>query len=272
MRDFRFGVNLLGVEGDFRDQVRAVEASGADVLLVPDHLGLIAPFPALVAAGQVAQRIQLGTFVLNAGFYSPALLERDAGTTNRLTGGRLELGLGAGYVADEFEAAGIAFPSAGKRVAHLTDVVQHVKTNAPDLPIMVAGVGNKVLTLAAQHADIVAFSNIPNIDTLAERVEFVKEAAGERIDDLELNLIIFELAIDREPNLSTLRQMQPDATDEQLMESMNMISGPLDDVVATLTMLRERFGVTYFTVIEPDETALADLARLITALRSESTS
>ncbi|MGU3435015.1 TIGR03621 family F420-dependent LLM class oxidoreductase [Actinomycetes bacterium M1A6_2h] len=267
MRNFRFGVNLLGVEGDFLEQVRAVDASGADVVLVPDHLGLIAPFPALVAAAQVSERLQLGTFVLNAGFYSPALLARDATSTDRLTGGRLELGLGAGYVADEFEAAGIHFPSARARVEHLTKVVHHVKEAAPDMPLMVAGVGNKVLTLAAQHADIVALSHIPNQDTLADRVDFVKTAAGERFDDLELNLIVFELAIDREPNLSELRQMQPDATDEQLMQSMNMLAGSLDEVVAKLTMLRQRFSVTYFTFIEPGDAGLADLERLIAALR-----
>ncbi|GAB18703.1 hypothetical protein GOEFS_062_00120 [Gordonia effusa NBRC 100432] len=278
MRPFRFGVNLLGIQGDFFEQVRTADDVGGDVLMVPDHLGLIAPFPALAAAGQVSSRMRLGHFVLNAGFYNNALLARDCATTDNLTGGRLEIGLGAGYVADEFTTAGLPFPSAGKRVARLVETVEYLRTTLSDEayspaptqsppPIMVAGVGDKVLTLAAQQADIVALSAVPDEEFLAERIDFIRAAAGDRFDQLELNLIIFELAADREPDLAGLRQMRPDATDEELRNSMNALCGSFDEIVAKVVRLREKFGVSYFTVIAPGPETFADLARLIDAVR-----
>src|SRR5438128_183008 len=79
-----------------------------------------APFPALVLAGEVTERVRLNTFVLNAGFYyNPALLARDVAGTDQSVDGRLELGLGAGYVRAEYDSAGLPFPRAVERIDHL---------------------------------------------------------------------------------------------------------------------------------------------------------
>src|ERR1700761_8824240 len=116
-RPFRFGVSLLttGSRSAWRDRVRAAEGLGYDVLQVPDHLGTAAPFPALVAAPDVPS-MRVGTYVLNAGVLSPAYLARDVADVQRLTDGRLELGLGAGYVPAEFEAAGVPMGTGGDRL------------------------------------------------------------------------------------------------------------------------------------------------------------
>src|SRR6476620_45517 len=92
-RPFRFGVNLLAPAplDEWRAKCRRAEELGYDVILVPDHLGMPAPFPALVAAAEATERPRLGTFVLNAGFWNPTLLAREVATTDTLTGGRLEL-------------------------------------------------------------------------------------------------------------------------------------------------------------------------------------
>lgn len=88
---------LTLTSGDgFRQLCRRAEAQGYDTIHVPDHLGMPAPFPALVAAAEVTERPRLGTFVLNPGFWNPAPLARVAATVDQLSGGRLELGLGAG--------------------------------------------------------------------------------------------------------------------------------------------------------------------------------
>src|SRR4051812_18547968 len=120
-RPFRFAVNLTAAatDEDWRAKCRQAEELGYDVILVPDHLGKVAPFPALVAAAQVTERPRLGTFVLNAGFWNPTLLAREVATVDALTGGRLELGLGAGYVQSEHDRAGLPFGSAGERGDHL---------------------------------------------------------------------------------------------------------------------------------------------------------
>lgn len=95
-KPFRFGVNMLTPAGgtDWRTRCRRAEQLGYDVILVPDHLGLPAPFPALVAAAEATERPRVGTFVLNAAFWNPTLLAREAAGTDALTEGRLELGSG----------------------------------------------------------------------------------------------------------------------------------------------------------------------------------
>lgn len=108
-RPFRFGVNLLSpAPADaWRAKCRRAEELGYDVILVPDHLGMPAPFPSLVAAAAATARPRLGTFVLNSGFWNPTLLAREVAGTDALTGGRLELGLGTGYIRAEHDAAGL---------------------------------------------------------------------------------------------------------------------------------------------------------------------
>ncbi|PHV66457.1 TIGR03621 family F420-dependent LLM class oxidoreductase [Williamsia muralis] len=279
-RDFRFGVNFLaqGTADEFLAQVRHAERCGVDVVLLPDHLELGAPFPMLVAAAAAAPTVRVGNFVLNAGFYRPALLARDIAGVDQLTGGRVEIGLGAGYVEAEFEAAGIPFGSPGQRVDHMRDVVIELRrllgdpTRTPPSvqtppPIMVAGTGNRVLTIAAHHADIVALAGLADDEALAERVEYIRRQAGSRFDDLELNLIVFDLAIDREPDLDTLRHHNRDATDRELLRQPNALHGSHDEVVARIRQLREQFGITYLTPIEPSAADLDAFGRVISELR-----
>ncbi|MCZ4549929.1 TIGR03621 family F420-dependent LLM class oxidoreductase [Gordonia rubripertincta] len=280
-RDFRFGVNLLGrgSASEFLEQVRHAERCGIDVVLLPDHLELGAPFPMLAAAAAAAPTVRVGNFVLNAGFYRPALLARDIASVDQLTGGRFEIGLGAGYVEAEFEAVGLPFESAGRRVDHLKDTVLQLKALLSDPgfvppviqsppPIMIAGTGNKVLTLAAQHADIVALAVLADDEALAERVDFLRKQAGERFDQLEINLIIADLAIDREPDLQTLRSHRPDVSDSALLRLPNALHGTHDEVVARIRELRDTFGVTYLTPIEPSAADLDAYGRVIGELRS----
>lgn len=113
-RPFRFGVSLLtsASAAEWRAKCRRAEDLGYDVLLVPDHLGMPAPFPALVAAA--AERPRLGTFVLDAGFWNPVLPAREVATTAALTGGRLELGLGTGLRAGGARAGRAAVRGAGR--------------------------------------------------------------------------------------------------------------------------------------------------------------
>jgi probable F420-dependent oxidoreductase len=183
-RPFRFGVNLMtsAPADEWRAKCRRAEELGYDVILVPDHLGMPAPFPALVAAAEATERPRLGTFVLNAGFWNPALLAREVATTDALTGGRLELGLGTGYVKAEHDTAGLPWLSPGQRVDHLRRTVEEVyrllaseefpharirssegtsvpqPSQRPRVPLLVGGNGDRVLRLTADHADIAAFT------------------------------------------------------------------------------------------------------------------
>lgn len=260
VRDFRFGIGLRSVRSSarFGDKVRRFADQGYHVVHLPDHLGAPAPFPAMVAAACAAP-IRVGTYVLNAAFYKPALLARDAGAVDVLSDGRLELGLGTGYVREEFEAAGIPYPSVGERVAHLRTTTTFLTETLPSVPLLIAGNGDRVLTIAAHHADIIGFTGggLPtpdNPDPMAERVAFVRAAAGERVDHLEFNLAITAVpAENAETSNSTVdlaltRAYFPGATDEQLMAMPSVLTGSPQRIADTLRSHRERYGVSYFTV------------------------
>lgn len=124
MRDFRFSFNVRGAESReaFAQQCRDAETQGYDTARAADHLGVPAPFPLLAAAG-ATERLRVGTLVLNTAFWNPALPAREAATTDVLTGGRLELGLGAGHMKWEFDEAGIGWEPFGARAEALRSMI-----------------------------------------------------------------------------------------------------------------------------------------------------
>ncbi|MFD5799238.1 LLM class F420-dependent oxidoreductase [Streptomyces diastatochromogenes] len=290
-RPFRFGVNLLtpAPAGEWRAKCRRAEQLGYDVILVPDHLGMPAPFPALVAAAEATERPRLGTFVLNAGFWNPALLAREVATTDALTGGRLELGLGTGYVQSEHEAAGLPYGSPRERVDHLRRTVEELdrlldsdayrpRPAQPRVPLLLGGNGDRMLRLAAERADIVGFTGarlVPSSTTgrlepvdaegVDERVARYRELAAGRAEPAELNLLLQLVAVtdDPEPVLKALLERQPQLTLDRALALPVVLAGPLEEVVARVRAQRERFGVSYLTVLEPHMEAFAPvMARL----------
>jgi probable F420-dependent oxidoreductase len=256
-KDFRFGVGLLPkkTRSDWQETARRAEGLGYDVIHVPDHLGAPAPFPSLVSIAEVTT-IQLGTFVLNSGFYKPALLARDVDALHVLTEGRFELGLGTGYVREEFEAAELPFPTAGQRVDYLDHMTRYMQEHVPDVPLLIAGSGDRVLTIASHHAQIIGIAGgRPGgtaADPLDERIEFVRGVAGDRFDELELNLAIIAVPRDSSgiPSLTLARRHDPDSPDEELMKLPGVLSGTPRDIADKLRGHREKYGLTYFTVQE----------------------
>ncbi|MFE2265162.1 LLM class F420-dependent oxidoreductase [Streptomyces griseosporeus] len=282
---FRFGVSMLDpAPGDeWRAKCRRAEELGYDVILVPDHLGMAAPFPALVAAAAVTERPRVGTFVLNAGFWNPALLAREVATTDALTGGRLELGLGTGYVQAEHDSAGLPFGSPGERVDRLRRTVGELerllgsaefrpRPAQPRVPLLIGGNGDRMLRLTAEHADIAAFVGaypVPGsttgklapvtADRLEERVARYRQLAARRARPAELNLLIQQVTVtgDREAALRPLLERQPDLTLEQALELPIFLTGTEEEIVERVLAQRKRYGFTYLTVLEPSMEAFA---------------
>ncbi|KQY09311.1 luciferase [Mycobacterium sp. Root135] len=259
LRQFRFGVCIRGVESatNLREVAKRYEGLGFETVSIPDHLSAVAPFPMLAALTQASPTLRIGTYVLNAGFYKSALLARDVAALDLLSTGRLELGLGAGYVREEFEAAEIPFLSARRRIDHLEQVTAHLKRHHPAVSLMIAGDGDRVLRLGARHANVVGLAGgrgrAGESDPLAARVAFIQEEAGSRFADIELNLMISAAPTDSsvKPDLSFPRRHAHDLTDEQIMSFPGVMSGTPRDIADTLRDYRDRCGVTYFTVLEP---------------------
>lgn len=271
--DFRFGIGLHTATSlvSVQSAARRAEDLGYDVLHVPDHLGAPAPFPVLTAVAAATRSLRLGSFVLNAGFYKPALLARDVAALRDLSDGRLELGLGAGYVRAEFEAAELAFPTARRRVEYLQHVTEYLRAHVADVPLLIAGNGDRLLTVAAQYADIIGLTGGDRAaegddDPLAERIAFVRDAAGERFGHLELNVAITAMPIDGSgrPDLRIPRQFLPDLTDEQLLRHPGVLSGSTHDMADRLRRYRDEYGVSYIIVQAPHAEAFAEV---IAALR-----
>ncbi|MBO0680326.1 LLM class F420-dependent oxidoreductase [Mycolicibacterium sp. S2-37] len=258
--DFRFGIGLHSATSlvTVQNAARQAEDLGFDVLHVPDHLGAPAPFPVLTAVAVATTSLRLGTFVLNAGFYKPALLARDVAALRDLSGGRLELGLGAGYVRREFEAAELPFPTARQRVEYLQHVTGYLRANVADVPLLIAGNGDRLLTVAAQYADIIGLTGGDRApegddDPLADRIAFVRNAAGDRFDQLELNVAITAMPIDDSglPDLTIPRQFLPQLTDEQLLRHPGVLSGSAQDMADRLRHYRDDYGIGYIIVQAP---------------------
>lgn len=297
MRDFRFGFNVRSIRS--RDSMvevcRRAESLGYDVALVPDHLGrnLPAPFPTLVAAANATSHLRVGTFVLNSGFWNPSLLAREVATADQLTGGRLELGLGAGHMKSEFEMANIPWHRFDERVRGLQDMIDELDRlfadevngyetfQRPRPPLMIAGTGHAMLQLAAARADIVGYGGIlqapgqpPGTFRLAtaeemdERVGYFIDCAGERARDIEANLLIQVVAVteDRAGQANRfVAEHSPELSVDQLLSAPVVLMGTIDEIAVQLSERRERYGISYFCVHEP---ALEDFAPVIKRLRN----
>jgi len=265
VKDFRFGVGLTAARsrGTLEDNARRAEDMGYDVLHMADHLYTTAPFPMLTAVAMVTERLHIGTFVLNAGFYRPALLARDVTSLRDLSGNRFELGLGTGYNEVEFEQAELPYPSAGKRVDWLRHVTRHMNENVPDVPILIAGDGDRVLTLAAQRAQIIGLQGGAPVtadnDPLANRIAFVRDAAHDRFDELELNISVTAMPTDDSgtPDLTIPRRFLPHLSDEELLRAPSVLSGSTKDMADTIRGYRDTYGITYITVQQPHTEAFA---------------
>ena len=231
-RSLRFGLTtaLPRPAAEARDFARAVEAAGFDVMTFADHLGpIVAPFSGATAAGVATESLHVGTLVLNNDFRHPVGTAREAASIATVTDGRFELGIGAGHMKSEYDAAGIPFDRGGVRVSRLEESAQVIRDlldgNAVDfegmhyrvhaeaqtlaappatrVPMLIGGNGTRVLQLAGSIADTVGFAGITHnrnatavlathfdTDGLDDRIAVVCDAAGERFDQIELNALI----------------------------------------------------------------------------------
>lgn len=234
MHKFRFGVAVHGNKSreEWVSVARQAEALGYTTLLMPDHLGeQLSPIPALLAAAEATTTLRVGSLVFDNDFRHPVMLAKEAATVDVLSGGRLELGLGAGWMKSEYDGAGIPFERAGVRIEKLAESVQILKglfadgpvnfagqhytfTNfesfpkpvqRPHPPLHIGGGGQRLLSLAAREADIVGFipqaradgqgQNLADAtpEALEQKISWVREAAGARFADLELSVLVAQV-------------------------------------------------------------------------------
>jgi probable F420-dependent oxidoreductase len=241
----------------------------------------------LTAAAAVSERLRLRTYVLNVGFWVPALLAREAATVDLLSNGRLELGFGAGTVRDEFTQAGLPWRPARARIQQLEQTLLDVRRRLADgshspppaqrpIPLLIGAMSRDGLAVAADHADIVAYSALRHArgqpaGTLTaataketdELVAHVRERANGRRFESDVLLQLVELG--RDP-LSAARSVVEreyhSIEPEVLVESPCALFAPTAaDAAVELERRRARWGFTSFTTFSPSSDALAQVRR-----------
>ncbi|MDI5981451.1 TIGR03621 family F420-dependent LLM class oxidoreductase [Amycolatopsis magusensis] len=283
----RFGVTLrsIGTAPEWTAKCRAAEQLGYDVITVPDHIGgtAPAPFPAIAAAAAVTERIKVGTLVLNVPFHNPALLARDVAATVQLTGGRFELGLGAGHMKAEFDDAGLPWQDLPTRLEYLTTTITDVRRRleAVDVempPLLIAGHSKGVLRIAAEHAQIVGFAGLkpkpgaePGIWRLATEAELAERVAfyAGLNRGTESNMLIQGVVVtDDKRAAATEWAGLAESTVDAILAAPQLLIGTEHQIIDRVHELRDRFGFTYFTVFEP---VMERFAPILKALRQSRT-
>lgn len=270
-RPFRFGVSGRGdTLAQWKDFARKAEDLGYASLDLPDHFARqFSPMLALVAAAQVTSRLRFATTMLDNDFRHPVMLAKEAATTDVLTEGRFELGIGTGSQPRDNEMSGIPLDPPGVRVERMREILRILKLHFSDqekidfegkhyqikdllaypkpvqkpMPLMMGARGDRMLRLAAREADIIGIllggAEGPG-STLTEKMAVVREAAGDRYDKIEFTQLYFNVQVDGQP-----------AADPSAPPRGPGLVGSRDQIVEQLQQLREENDVSYVMVIGP---------------------
>ncbi|WP_238888018.1 TIGR03621 family F420-dependent LLM class oxidoreductase [Mycobacterium sp. IDR2000157661] len=294
-----------------RQFARDVEAAGFDVLTFADHLVPLAPpFTSATAAAMATERLRVGTLVLNNDFRHPVETARETAGLALVSGGRFELGIGAGHMKSEYDAAGLTFDGSGVRVSRLEEAAElirslldgaavdfdgsHYRVHADagqllapppgHVPMLIGGNGIRVLQLAGRLADIVGLAGLThNRDAtqvrlshfgsagLENRIAVVRDAAGARFEQIEINALIQAVVRTDDPKraaaelAATIGGVSP----AELLDSPFILIGTHEQMAERLMQRQQRFGVSYWTVFDElpgRPSAMPDLAEVIALL------
>lgn len=284
---FRFGIQCstppdLTAAG-WRDLARKVEDLGYHRLTVSDHLDdQLAPVAALMAAADATTTLRVGALVFCNDYRHPAVLAKEAATLDLLSEGRFELGMGAGWMTEDYRKAGIPMDRPGVRITRLEEAIGVVKalfTGEPvhhegehyridglvgsprpvqdPIPLLIGGGGQRVLELAGRHAHIVGLNpklTTGRIDASAgpdgtaentlRKIGWIRDGAGDRFDQIELHTRIhLALVTDERKAMADALAEGFGLTPEEALQSPHALCGTVDQIVDDLLERRERFGI-----------------------------
>ena len=261
----------------------------------------LAPIPAMAVAAEVTSTLRIGCRMFCVGYHSPYVLAKEIATLAELSDGRTEVGLGAGWLQAEYDAMGIPFPPAGERIRFLGEFVgmlkdflagrpadtqgTHVRVggmgplpllDAPP-PITIGGGAPRILRLAGAQADVVSInfnnrSGVIGADSVAssgheetvQKLGWVREGAGERFEQLELEFAAYFLAVEGGATTEEQLSTQTGMAGEELRTFPHALVGSVDDICAELERRREVYGFSYVTVGDRAIDAFAPVVERLT--------
>lgn len=288
MRAFRFGVQMEKL--DDRALIRGVairaEILGYRDLFSFDHIGDVDPFVPLLIASEATSRLRVGPLVLNNEFHHPALLARTATTVDRLTNGRLTVGIGTGYMQSEHDAIGLLLREPGRRVDRFIETLtvlrelfdsgrvhsagDHHDLHVDDLgvrplqqrlPLLIGGHGRRVVGAAGRFADIFQYTGLTHgeggkpqpggfaVEQLIERSQWLAEAAGERLADIELSALVQYSYVGDDAAQRADYAAGRFGLDRQVIDDTPFaLIGSREQVIDKIERLRLQLGISHFVV------------------------
>jgi probable F420-dependent oxidoreductase len=302
VRPFRFAITTssAGSGAEWRAKARRIEALGYDLLLVTDHLTQqLAPIPAMTAALEATTTLRVGSYVFANDYRNPLMLAKEIATLDHLSGGRVELGLGAGWYVRDYEMLGIPYDPPGIRVSRMIEAVRlldrlfaqdsvdasgayytvrgaRLQPKRPRPPLMIGGGGPRILRFAAEHADIIALN--PQFDANGQpvlsdlttgatqrKLEVLRAALGARFAKVELNVFVVDAGVSDQPR-SPLDAVATrlKGTAAHLVDSPFFLYGSVADLKRQLLERREKLGITSYGL---PEKALEPFAPVVRELR-----
>jgi probable F420-dependent oxidoreductase len=318
-RPLRFGLQAFEASSaeDWFNIVRRTEDLGYSTLFTSDHyFGPgeiatemshrpidIAPLTGIAMAAAITKTLRVGCRVFACDFHHPVVLAKETATLDMLSGGRLEVGLGAGWTAAEYDGLGIPMDSAGTRIERLAEYInlmrahwggeqinvsgKHVNVHGfagrplpaqqPHPPIMIGGGAPRILRLAGREADIVSlnFNNSTGklgaasvagsgLDVTREKIGWVREGAGDRFDQIELEIGAYFVAVgdDIAPQIAPMAERYG-VTPDELLSHPHGLFGSVSEICDTIVARREELGISYVTIAQRN---LEDFAPVVAAL------
>ncbi|MEM7141826.1 MAG: TIGR03621 family F420-dependent LLM class oxidoreductase [Actinomycetota bacterium] len=289
-KPFRFGVqmNTLLPGESWADTARRVENAGFSSMVMPDHFeDQLAVAPALAVAAEATTDLRVGALVFGNDYRHPVILAKDMATLDVLSGGRMEFGIGAGWMQTDYDMSGMAYDRPGVRIDRMLESIEIIRglmgsdpvdfqgehytitamnglpkpvQNPP--PLLIGGGGKRMLTIAGQLADIVgvtanlkagaigpdAVSDLTP-ERFDEKLEWVRAAAGDRLADIEFNTLVMSTQVTDD------RQTAVEGTGAlfgmdpaAVAETPILLIGSPGEIAEQLHERRERWGFSYIIV------------------------
>ena len=299
-RPFRFGVQASNAanRSTWVDLARRCEATGYSCLTMPDHYdNQLAPVPALMTAADATTTLRVGALVWDNDYKHPAVLAKELATMDVLSDGRLEIGLGAGWMISDYAQLGMPYDPAKVRIDRFEEGLRIIKAamgpdafshsgehyvvtdyngtpkpvQSPCPPILIGGGGKRVLTIAAHQADIIGINGTMSagvigpdaISTMTaqavdDKVDIVRQAAGSRLADIEMNVRAFLVNVTDHPE-SAMDGIAAMMGVERSMvaDTPFALVGPPSKIIEDLQARRERWGFSYIIVGADDVESFA---------------
>jgi len=290
-RPFRFGIQAAKPPTNvtWQDLARRAESLGYSTLTMPDHFNdQFAPIPAMTSALEVTTTLRVCALVFDNDYKHPVVLGKELATMDVLSGGRIDIGLGAGWMRTDYDELGLAYDTAGVRIDRFVEGLEIVRrcmrgeafsfegthytirnhtptpqaVQLPCPPVLIGAGGKRMLGIAAREADIVGINpslapgavgpdviNDMSVEAFEEKIEIVRNAAGTRFADVELNVRAFLVNVtsDAKSARDALAGMLG-VTTRMVAESPFALIGTPEELVDRLVERRERFGVSYVIV------------------------